>query len=121
MHLVRHVSFTNVRAVRLNAKATVYLCNDFNIFVFLSFKAIFFDTTSPLSDQILITALQLLNKEISDHGRHLSHYFSLFHMYCTFGNNEKEQLLRVRIAFIVFFKYTRKYETWYDGFAIFFL
>lgn len=64
------------------------------------FSALYFDATSPLSDQILIAVLQLLNKEISDHGRHLSHYFSLFHIYCGFGSAEKAQLLKVCIYFI---------------------
>ncbi|XP_065223298.1 probable ubiquitin carboxyl-terminal hydrolase FAF-X isoform X3 [Planococcus citri] len=62
-----------------------------------STPSIFFDTTSPLSDQILITALQLLNKEISDHGRHLSHYFTLFQIYCGFGTTERQQLLRLNV------------------------
>lgn len=73
----------------------------FRAHVYFFISAIYFETTSPLSDQILITALQLLNKDISDHGRHLSHYFSLFHIYCGFGIAEREQLLRVCRAFLV--------------------
>lgn len=71
-----------------------------------NFSAIYFDATSSLSDQILIAALQLLNKEISDHGRHLSHYFSLFHIYCGFGTAEKAQLLKVCVVILLLIKNT---------------
>ncbi|KAK4293168.1 hypothetical protein Pmani_034115 [Petrolisthes manimaculis] len=42
-----------------------------------------------LSDQLL-----LLNKEVSEHGRHLTQYFHLFHLYASLGLPEKLQLLK---------------------------
>ncbi|KAB7498699.1 putative ubiquitin carboxyl-terminal hydrolase FAF-X, partial [Armadillidium nasatum] len=47
-----------------------------------------------LSDQLLIAVLLLLNKEVSEHGRHLLQYFHLFHMYSSYGPQEKLQLLK---------------------------
>lgn len=52
-----------------------------------------------LSDQLLIAVLLLLNKEVSEHGRHLLQYFHLFHLYASFGPAEKLQLLKVRGLF----------------------
>lgn len=50
---------------------------------------------SNLCEQILISILHLLNVEVSEHGKHLPHYFSLFSMYAGLGLQEKHQLLKV--------------------------
>jgi hypothetical protein len=57
--------------------------------------AILLDPHATLSDHLLHAVLLLLHKEVSDHGRHLPHYFSLFHMYASLGVPEKTQLLKV--------------------------
>lgn len=68
-----------------------------------------------LSDQLLVAVLLLLNKEVSEHGRHLVQYFHLFHLYASLGPAEKLQLLKVGMrssvnqpkycAFHVFYAY----------------
>lgn len=55
------------------------------------------DPTATLSDHILHAVLSLLHREISDYGRHLSHYFSLFHSYGSLGLAEKNQLLKLNV------------------------
>ncbi len=50
-----------------------------------------------LSDHLLQTVLALLWMEVSEHGRHLQQYFSLFVMYASLGVAEKEQLLRLGV------------------------
>lgn len=57
--------------------------------------AILLDPHATLSDHLLHAVLLLLHKEVSDHGRHLPHYFSLFHMYASLGVPERTQLLKV--------------------------
>jgi hypothetical protein len=57
--------------------------------------AVLLDPHATLSDHLLHAVLQLLHKEVSDHGRHLPHYFSLFHMYASLGVPERTQLLKV--------------------------
>jgi ubiquitin carboxyl-terminal hydrolase 9/24 len=61
----------------------------------LSAAAILLDPHATLSDHLLHAVLLLLHKEVSDHGRHLPHYFSLFHMYASLGVPERTQLLKV--------------------------
>ncbi|XP_064082430.1 probable ubiquitin carboxyl-terminal hydrolase FAF-X isoform X2 [Macrobrachium nipponense] len=51
-----------------------------------------------LSDQLLVAVLQLLNKEVSEHGRHLAQYFHLFNMYASIGPPEKLQLLKLNVV-----------------------
>lgn len=51
------------------------------------------DPSATLSDHLLLAVLQLLRKEVSDHGRHLQQYFHLFLMYSNLGEQEKMQLL----------------------------
>jgi ubiquitin carboxyl-terminal hydrolase 9/24 len=51
---------------------------------------------SNLCEQILIAVLALLKCEVSEHGKHLPHYFSLFSMYAGLGLQEKHQLLKVK-------------------------
>lgn len=43
------------------------------------------DPTATLSDHILWALLNLLQQEISEHGRHLPHYCNVFHMYASQG------------------------------------
>ena len=43
------------------------------------------DPNATLSDHLLLSVLQLLKKEVSEHGRHLQQYFHLFLMYSNLG------------------------------------
>lgn len=43
------------------------------------------DPTATLSDHILLALLGLLQREVSEHGRHLPHYCNVFHMYASQG------------------------------------
>ena len=43
------------------------------------------DPNATLSDHLLLAVLQLLKKEVSEHGRHLQQYFHLFLMYSNLG------------------------------------
>ena len=46
------------------------------------------DPSTTLSDHLLLAVLQLLKKEVSEHGRHLQQYFHLFLMYASLGPDE---------------------------------
>lgn len=59
------------------------------------FTAILLDPNATLSDHLLHAVLNLLHREIADHGRHLPHYFLFFHTYANLGQAEKAQLLKV--------------------------
>ena len=48
---------------------------------------------SSLGDYLLIAVLNLLKKEVSEHGRHLNQYFHLFLMYSGLGIAEVSILL----------------------------
>jgi ubiquitin carboxyl-terminal hydrolase 9/24 len=61
----------------------------------VTIAAVLLDPHATLSDHLLHAVLLLLQKEVSDHGRHLPHYFSLFHMYASLGVPERTQLLKV--------------------------
>uniref|UniRef100_A0A6I8RWE9 ubiquitinyl hydrolase 1 n=1 Tax=Xenopus tropicalis TaxID=8364 RepID=A0A6I8RWE9_XENTR len=50
-----------------------------------------------LSDQLLRAVLNLLRREVSEHGRHLQQYFNLFVMYANLGVQEKTQLLKLNV------------------------
>ncbi|XP_063306191.1 probable ubiquitin carboxyl-terminal hydrolase FAF-X isoform X3 [Pelobates fuscus] len=50
-----------------------------------------------LSDQLLRAVLNLLRREVSEHGRHLQQYFNLFVMYANLGMQEKTQLLKLNV------------------------
>lgn len=52
---------------------------------------------STLSDYILNAVLSLLHKEVSEYGRHLPNYCTLFYMYASQGIQEREQLLRMNV------------------------
>lgn len=43
------------------------------------------DPNASLSDHVLWALLGLLQREVSEHGRHLPHYCSVFHMYANQG------------------------------------
>lgn len=55
------------------------------------------DPNATLSDHIMSALLALLQREVSEHGRHLPHYCTVFHMYATQGAQEKAQLLRLNL------------------------
>ncbi|KAL0281150.1 UNVERIFIED_CONTAM: hypothetical protein PYX00_002224 [Menopon gallinae] len=58
-----------------------------------------FDPNATLSDHLLNQVLMLLlDKEVSDLGRHLVHYFTLFQTYAALGIEERAQLLRLNVA-----------------------
>uniref|UniRef100_A0A672P7L3 ubiquitinyl hydrolase 1 n=1 Tax=Sinocyclocheilus grahami TaxID=75366 RepID=A0A672P7L3_SINGR len=50
-----------------------------------------------LSDHLLHSVLNLLRREVSEHGRHLQQYFNLFVMYANLGLTEKTQLLKLSV------------------------
>ncbi|XP_061917685.1 probable ubiquitin carboxyl-terminal hydrolase FAF-X isoform X1 [Entelurus aequoreus] len=50
-----------------------------------------------LSDHLLRAILNLLRREVSEHGRHLQQYFNLFVMYANLGLAEKTQLLKLNV------------------------
>lgn len=50
-----------------------------------------------LSDHLLRAVLNLLRREVSEHGRHLQQYFNLFLMYANLGLAEKTQLLKLNV------------------------
>uniref|UniRef100_A0A8C9SFP8 ubiquitinyl hydrolase 1 n=1 Tax=Scleropages formosus TaxID=113540 RepID=A0A8C9SFP8_SCLFO len=50
-----------------------------------------------LSDHLLRAVLNLLRREVSEHGRHLQQYFNLFVMYANLGMAEKTQLLKLSV------------------------
>ncbi|XP_075395925.1 ubiquitin carboxyl-terminal hydrolase 9X-like isoform X2 [Tenrec ecaudatus] len=50
-----------------------------------------------LSDHLLRAVLNLLRREVSEHGRHLQQYFNLFVMYAHLGLAEKTQLLKLNV------------------------
>uniref|UniRef100_A0A4X1TVK3 USP domain-containing protein n=1 Tax=Sus scrofa TaxID=9823 RepID=A0A4X1TVK3_PIG len=50
-----------------------------------------------LSDHLLRAVLNLLRREVSEHGRHLQQYFNLFVMYANLGIAEKTQLLKLSV------------------------
>lgn len=43
------------------------------------------DPNGSLSDHLLVALLGLLQREVSEHGRHFPQYCALFHMYATQG------------------------------------
>lgn len=55
------------------------------------------DPNATLSDHLLLAILNLLKKEVSEHGRHLQQYFNLFLLYSNLGTDEKQQLLRLNV------------------------
>ncbi|XP_014240200.1 probable ubiquitin carboxyl-terminal hydrolase FAF-X [Cimex lectularius] len=58
---------------------------------------ILYNQKATISDHLLAAILSLLHKEVSEHGRHLLHYFTLFHMYASLGMHEKNQLLQLNV------------------------
>ncbi|KAL4220567.1 putative ubiquitin carboxyl-terminal hydrolase FAF-X [Mactra antiquata] len=55
------------------------------------------DPNDTLSDHLLTSVLNLLKKEVSEHGRHLQQYFHLFLMYSNLGVAEKMHLLKLNV------------------------
>ncbi|XP_075236606.1 ubiquitin carboxyl-terminal hydrolase-like faf isoform X2 [Lycorma delicatula] len=58
---------------------------------------ILLDPKATMSDHLLMAVLSLVHKEVSENGRHLPHYFTLFHMYASLGIQEKTQLLKLNV------------------------
>ncbi|XP_016322836.1 ubiquitin carboxyl-terminal hydrolase 9X [Sinocyclocheilus anshuiensis] len=50
-----------------------------------------------LSEHLFRAVLNLLRREVSEHGRHLQQYFNLFVMYANLGLAEKTQLLKLGV------------------------
>lgn len=62
------------------------------------------DPNASLSDHVLWALLALLQREVSEHGRHLPHYCTVFHMYANQGNNVKFEIL-FRLFFFMLIHY----------------
>ncbi|BFZ00611.1 hypothetical protein BsWGS_03650 [Bradybaena similaris] len=54
-----------------------------------------YDPNATLSDHLLVAALSLLKKDISEHGRHLQQYFHLFHLYLNMNPNNPEVNMKI--------------------------
>ncbi|XP_014217217.1 probable ubiquitin carboxyl-terminal hydrolase FAF-X isoform X3 [Copidosoma floridanum] len=63
----------------------------------LNAQTVLVDPNANLSDHLVHAVLTLLQREISDHGRHLPHYFSFFLSYASLGAQEKLQLLKLNV------------------------
>lgn len=59
-----------------------------------SFIAYPLDSNATLAEHLVVAVLNLLNKEVSEHGRHLTQYFSLFAMFASLGIAE----VSIRVA-----------------------
>ena len=59
------------------------------------------DSTSTLSDYLIMAVLNLRKREVSEHGRHLVQYFHLFLMYGNLGVTEVSQCALPRSAYSV--------------------
>ncbi|KAH1013809.1 hypothetical protein HUJ04_002748 [Dendroctonus ponderosae] len=55
------------------------------------------DPNATLSDHLIWALLGLLQREVSEHGRHFPHYCTVFHTYASQGIQEKAQLLRLNV------------------------
>lgn len=53
--------------------------------------------TATLSDHLMLAVLSLLHKEVSEYGRYLPNYFTLFHNYASLGIPERTQLLKLNV------------------------
>ncbi|XP_059175144.1 probable ubiquitin carboxyl-terminal hydrolase FAF-X isoform X4 [Physella acuta] len=58
------------------------------------------DPSATLSDHLLVAALSLLKKDISEHGRHLQQYFHLFLMYLNMNPNNPELNLKIKLQLL---------------------
>lgn len=66
------------------------------LYTFIS--VVLYKPNTTLSDHLLHAVLHLLDKEVSEHGRNLTHYFSLFQTYASLGPQERTQLLNVSFS-----------------------
>ncbi|XP_035221479.1 probable ubiquitin carboxyl-terminal hydrolase FAF-X isoform X2 [Stegodyphus dumicola] len=55
------------------------------------------DSSATLADHLIMAVLNLLKKEVSEHGRHLTQYFSLFAMFASLGVAERTMLLQLNV------------------------
>lgn len=69
------------------------------------------DVNATLSDHILLAVLSLLKREVSEHSRHLTQYFSMFLMYSSLGLPEVK-LLSFIIIFVICSLYIVVYPTY---------
>lgn len=63
----------------------------------LNAPVVLYKPNTTLSDHLLHAVLHLLDKEVSEHGRNLTHYFSLFQTYASLGIQERTQLLNLDV------------------------
>lgn len=63
----------------------------------LNAPVVLYKPNMTLSDHLLHAVLHLLDKEVSEHGRNLTHYFSLFQTYASLGVQERTQLLNLDV------------------------
>ncbi|XP_026291782.1 probable ubiquitin carboxyl-terminal hydrolase FAF-X isoform X3 [Frankliniella occidentalis] len=63
----------------------------------LNAPVVLYKPNTTLSDHLLHAVLHLLDKEVSEHGRNLTHYFSLFQTYASLGVQERTQLLNLDV------------------------
>ncbi|CAG5128792.1 unnamed protein product, partial [Candidula unifasciata] len=59
-----------------------------------------YDPNATLSDHLLVAALSLLKKDISEHGRHLQQYFHLFHLYLNMNPNNPELNMKIKLQLL---------------------
>ncbi|XP_071033260.1 ubiquitin carboxyl-terminal hydrolase 9X isoform X5 [Parasteatoda tepidariorum] len=55
------------------------------------------DASATLADHLIVAVLNLLKKEVSEHGRSLTQYFSLFSMFASLGVAERTMLLKLNV------------------------
>ncbi|CAH0386901.1 unnamed protein product [Bemisia tabaci] len=55
------------------------------------------NSQTSLSDHLILAVLSLLQKEVSEYGRYLPNYFTLFHNYASLGIPERTQLLKLNV------------------------
>lgn len=77
-----------ILAVQYSRIKYSYKIRDFSAHIPLAGPGQQADPSATLSDHLLLAVLQLLRKEVSDHGRHLQQYFHLFLMYSNLGEQE---------------------------------
>lgn len=72
---------------------------EFNVyfiyFIVLYLTGVRYNPTISVSDQLLIRALDLFNRDLGEYGRYVCNVFTLFHVYAQFGQLERTQLLKV--------------------------
>lgn len=57
---------------------------------------------SNLCEQVLLAVIHLLVTDASDYGKHLPHFFSLFLTFASLGVQERHQLLKVTLNYLIY-------------------